>query len=456
MALRDYQMESSGPELIARMERLPVTSWSVRLRLIVGTATFFDAFDALAIAYVLPVLVPLWQLSSADTGLIIAMGYVGQLFGAILFGWWAERYGRLHALWVTVLIISGFSMLCAAAWNLPSLLVFRFLQGLGLGGEVPVAATYINELTKAKGRGKFVLLYELAFALGMTMVSLMSYWIVPQLGWHSLFLLGGLPAVITIFLRRVLPESPRWLIGKGRLAEAQAIVENMEEVAIRESNAPLAPIAVLPATTKKGSNWRELFDSTYRVRTLVIWAVWFVTSFVNYGVSTWLPTLFRTQYGLSLEVSLLAGVALSVASLLGTLACALVIDITGRKLWFTVASLLGGLLLVPIWLGAHESAVSLLVWASLSRFFITSNAVALYLYTPEIYPTRIRALGSSVASAWFRLASGMGPYVVGMLMTFSSVAQVFLVFATLPVIGGLIAAKWAIETKGKTLEEISP
>ncbi len=136
--------------ILARLERVPLCRWHVRNRLLVGTATFFDAFDALTLAQILPVLVPLWKISGPQIGILISMGYVGQLIGAILFGFLAERWGRIPAMMLTITVFSLMSALCSIAWDYQSLLIFRTLQGVGLGGEVPVAAVYISELATSR------------------------------------------------------------------------------------------------------------------------------------------------------------------------------------------------------------------------------------------------------------------------------------------------------------------
>ena len=140
--------------VVARIERLPTSSWQVKARIIVGTATFFDAFDSLAIASVLPVLIPLWKIAppqiGSKVGLLISAGFLGQLVGALLFGWIAERYGRMPAMIWSIALFAVMSLVCAFAWDYNSFLVFRTIQGIGLGGEVPVAATYISELTRAR------------------------------------------------------------------------------------------------------------------------------------------------------------------------------------------------------------------------------------------------------------------------------------------------------------------
>jgi putative MFS transporter len=151
----------------ARIERLPTSPWHVRARVLVGTATFFDAFDALAVAQALPILVGVWHLHTAQVGLLISIGYVGQLLGALTFGWLAERHGRLPAMATAIAIYSVMSALCGLAPNFQTLLIFRALQGFGLGGEVPIAAAYIAEIARAKGRGRFFLLYENIFSVGV-------------------------------------------------------------------------------------------------------------------------------------------------------------------------------------------------------------------------------------------------------------------------------------------------
>ena len=154
-------------DVVARIERLPISWWHIKARIIIGVATFFDAFDALAIAFVLPVLVPTWKLNGPQIGLLISAGYLGQLGGALFFGWIAERYGRIRAMFCSILIFAVMSLACAFAWDYQSLVTARIIQGFGLGGEVPVAAAYISELARAKGRGRFVLLYELVFPVGL-------------------------------------------------------------------------------------------------------------------------------------------------------------------------------------------------------------------------------------------------------------------------------------------------
>lgn len=446
----------SAQALIARLERLPVTSWQVRARIIVGTATFFDAFDVLAISVSLPVLVGRWHLSSEEAGLLISTGFAGQLGGAFLFGWMAERFGRLRAMTYSVAVLASMSLASAVAWNYSSLLLFRTLQGIGIGGEVPVAAAYINEISKAHRRGRFFLLYEMVFGLGLTSAGLAGYWLVPRLGWQSMFLLGALPALLALFLRRLLPESPRWLAGRGRLVEADRVVRAMEDQALRRG-AILPPAATGTVTaTESASRWTELFNDRYRSRTFTVWVIWFCCYFAAYGLITWLPTIYRTVFRLDVATALRFGLATNVAGLVGDLLAALSIDHTGRRAWFGLASAAGSVPLVALWVLGAGDARLVVICASLSYVFIGSNSLVCYLYTPEIYPTRLRALGSSIATAWLRAGSAIGPVVVGFMLTRYELGMVFLMFALVSVMGGLTAVLFAVETRERVLEEVSP
>jgi putative MFS transporter len=292
-------------DILARIERLPLSSWQIKTRIVVGTATFFDAFDALSIAYVLPAIGPMWKLTPSAIGWLISAGFFGQLIGALIGGALAERIGRRPVIVVAVLWFGVFSLACGSAWSYESLLVLRLLQGLGLGAEVPVAATYISELAKAKGRGRFVLLFELVFPVGLVAVALFGRWIVPNLGWQFLFYVGGVPALFALFMMRNLPESPRWLASRGRCAQAADAMAFIEQHVVAATGRPLpAAEAVARTAAMRRASWSDLFGGIYLSRTLVIWVAWFATYFVNYGLTTWLPTVYQSVFKVPLADAL--------------------------------------------------------------------------------------------------------------------------------------------------------
>ncbi|TDF94856.1 MFS transporter [Paenibacillus piri] len=447
----------SPEEIAARIERLPLTRWQTKARLIVGTATFFDAFDALAIAYALPVLIKEFNLSAGQIGMVISIGFLGQLIGALLTGFLAEKFGRLRMTIYTILLFSVTGFFVAASWSLGSLLFFRFIQGIGLGGEVPLAASYINEITKAQRRGKFVLLYELIFSFGLMAVAIASYYLIPTLGWRWIFIIGGIPAILTLFMRRQLPESPRWLAGVGRAKDADQAMTFIEDNVRARTNGVLPEPVIVPLNREQQpGSVRELFKGVYRKRTLVLWSIWFTSYLAFYGVSTWVPSIFKSVFNLSVEQSLLYGLVLILAGVVSAFICALTIDIVGRKAWITSSMLLGAASFITLWLIGAKTPAQVLIWASIGYAWVAVVTMAVYLYTPELYPTRMRALGTSLASAWLRLSSIIGPTYVGFILTNSSISYVFLGFGVVSLAGGIIFGLFGIETKGKSLEELSP
>jgi putative MFS transporter len=453
--MTDIAAPSPVDRIVARIERLPTSWWQIKARIIVGAATFFDAFDALAIASVLPVLAPLWKLSQPQTGFLISAGFLGQLVGALLFGWLAERHGRMTAMVWSIALFSVMSLVCALAFDYWSLLVFRSIQGIGLGGEVPVAAVFISELAKAKGRGRFVLLYELVFPIGLVAASLVGLWVVPRLGWQYMFAIGALPGFLALVLRRLLPESPRWLAVHDRHTEAEAAMAHIESETESATGQPLPPPKPVVSTLEKPASLADLFGPLYLRRTLVVWVIWFCAYFVNYGLAIWLPTVYRTVFKLPLEQSLRYGLITQAVGLLGTLICALVIDHVGRRLWFALSFAAAALALAALAIYPTPTAEQVLTSMTIAYFFISSVNIGVYLYTPELYPTRVRAIAVGTATAWLRFASIIGPTVVGTMIA-SGLPAVFLTFAAVAGVAAAITGLFAVETKGRVLEEASP
>src|SRR5215813_13508683 len=295
-------------ELVARLERLPVTPRLMLIRVIVGVATFFDAYTVLAIAFAMPQLVSEWKLTPTEVGMIISAGYVGQLFGAVLFGSLAEKIGRLKTLFITIVLFVSMDIACLFAWSGVSMMALRFLQGVGTGGEVPVASAYINEFIGAEKRGRFFLLYEVIFPIGLMFAGMAGYLLVPLYGWKAMFIVGLIPSVLTIPLRWFMPESPRWLASKGRFAEADGVVRLLEDGATRKGIVLRDPVVrPLDAKASSRSDWRELFKGIYLKRTLTIWGLWVCVYMINNGLVTWLPTLYKQVFHLPLQTSLAYG-----------------------------------------------------------------------------------------------------------------------------------------------------
>ncbi|MEU0513914.1 MFS transporter [Amycolatopsis sp. NPDC006125] len=442
--------------LVARLERLPVTRRLLMIRVIIGTATFFDAYTVLVIAFAMPKLVTEWHLTPAWVGMILSAGYVGQFAGAILFGWLAERIGRLRTLLITIVLFVSMDIACLFAWSGASMLVFRFLQGIGTGGEVPVASAYINEFVGARKRGRFFLLYEVIFPVGLLFAGLAGYFLVPEFGWRALFVVGLVPAVLMIPLRVFMPESPRWLAAKGKFDRADKVVTMLEREAVKEGKPLPEPVPRPVTAPATGSGWRDLFRGIYLKRTLMLWALWITVYVINNGLVTWLPTLYRQVFDLPLQTSLLYGWITSAVGVVASVLCALYIDKVGRKRWYAIAFLAATVPLVVLTALGATTATQVVILAPIAYAILQTIAFSLYLYSAELYPTRLRAVGTGFGSAWLRAASSAGPLLVGFVVAGLGIRYVFAAFAVVALIGGVITIRHAVETKGQVLEELSP
>jgi MFS transporter, putative metabolite:H+ symporter len=443
---------AKAAELIARIESVPFSKWHIRPRVIMGSATFFDAFTALSLASATPVLVRLWNLTPGEVGYLLAASYFGQFAGALIFGWLGERIGRVMSATYATLIMAVVSLACAFTGNFSQMFVCRIIQGIGVGGEMPVAATYINELSRAHGRGRFFMLYELIFPIGFLAAAVAGAQFVPIYGWNILFLIGAVPGLVITYMVSRLPESPRWLIRKGRYAEAEAIIRSLEASTDRRNPVAAQPLSL--AASQK-SRWSELFSPFYRRRTLIVWAIWATAYGVTNGLNNWMPTLYNTVYHLPLQASLNFALLTNATQILVLLVCVFVIDRIGRKSWMTVSFVIGGLLLLPLGLFGADDVTRVVIFVTLSYGVMSTINTVLYLYTPEIYPTRIRAIGTAAATCWLRLASAAGPLVVGVIMVSYGISSVFLMFAGVGLVGA-IAATQMIETRDRRLEDIAP
>jgi Sugar phosphate permease len=452
---------SLRPELlIVRLERLPMSRSLIWMRVIIGFATLFDGFETLAIAFVMPVLIQEWHLAPVEVGAIISIGYVGQLVGALFFGWLAERWGRLHCLLITVLIFTAMSLSCVFAWSGAALMAFRFVQGIGTGGEVPIASAYINEFIGAKNRGKFFLLYEVLFPVGLMLAGLIGYAVVPHYGWRAMFIIGVIPALVTIPLRFFLPESPRWLLSKGHVAQATAVVERMEREVEKSGQAlpPVPEIAAQPAAAAKAAKgkWTELFSPFYLPRTLMIWVLWLSAYMINNGMTTWLPSLYKTIFKLPLDQSLFYGFCTQACGVATSIICAFFIDRVGRRKWYITAF---GAAVVPLAVMSATGVVAatqVWVFCTIAYACLQTVTFSLYLYSAELYPTRIRAIGNGFGSAWLRLGSALGPVIVGTIVAGNGISWVFTFFATVAFVAAVVCWRFMIETRGRVLEEVSP
>jgi len=442
--------------IAARLERLPYSRWHITVSAFLGVAIFFDSFDSLALAYVLPVISRDWHIAPQSIGLLISSANLGQAIGAFFFGWAAERIGRINAARITIALYAAMSLACAFTQNYDQLIVCRFFEGIGLGGEIPVASTYISEILRAERRGGSFLAYQMIFPVGLLGAGIAGASVVPTLGWQWMFIIGAIPALIALVLRRACPESPRWLASKGRLAEADRIVTAIERIVSKNGAVPLPPVVELKARPEAHkTRWQELFQGRYLTRTLLVWVLWASSYIISYGLQGWVPTLYREVYHLPLQQALNYAIANPAGSVVGSILCAIVIDRTGRRAWFIGAFALIAAGLIELWAVGADTALGFLLGYSFCSMWLGSINMCIFLYTAEIYPTRMRAMGVAWASFWLRVAATVGPLLVGYAIPRFGIHGMFLIF-TIFALTGVAAALAMIETTKRVLEEVSP
>ncbi|MBR4151524.1 MAG: MFS transporter [Selenomonadaceae bacterium] len=407
--------------------------------------------DTGLISFVLPLLAKEWGLTPEQVGWIGSVGLIGMALGAVLAGTIADKFGRKNVFAATVILYSVATGLCAVAWSYESLLVFRFLVGFGLGGELPVAATLMSEYAPTQLRGRFIVLLESFWGVGWLVAALISYLLIPQFGWKIAFLIGALPALYVFLIRLHMPESIRYLISKGKVDEARQIILTLEKkLGVRSK--PFEEEFVEEATPIFKLNVLTLWSKTFRVRTLMLWLAWFGIVFSYYGIFMWLPSIVFSQ-GFEVVKTFEYVLIMTLAQLPGYFAAAVLVDIIGRRYTLSLFLLMSGV--CAYFFGNAATASELLMWGAAMSFFNLGAWGVIYTYTPELYPTAIRALGSGWAAGFGRIGGMTAPMLVGVLLASGAqINSIFLMFASVFVIISVIILSLGIESKKKSLEEI--
>ena len=437
--------------VLERLEALPLGRFHYKLLLVTGLGWLFDSMDTGLIAFILPVLAKEWGLAPGQMGLIGSIGLIGMALGAVVSGTIADRIGRKKVFTITVLLYSIASAFCALSWNYQSLLVFRFLVGFGLGGELPVAATLVSEYAPSRVRGRFIVLLESFWGLGWIAAACIAYFFIPLYGWHMAFLIGALPALYVCLIRMHMPESVRYLLAHGRVGEARKIVVSLE----RQLHVPVAPFVsekeTVPVVAK--ASFRELWRKPFASRTIMLWLVWFGINFSYYGIFMWLPSLVFQQ-GFTVVKTFEYVLIMTLAQLPGYYCAAWLVDKIGRKYTLSAFLLFSGV--ASYFFGHASTAAALMMWGSVMSFFNLGAWGVLYTYTPEQYPTAIRALGSGWAAGFGRFGGMAAPMMVGALLARSfGFASVFYMFALVFAAVAVIVMSLGVESKQKDLESIS-
>lgn len=465
------------PSIAQRLDGLPFTRKHGKVLTGSGVGWALDAMDVGLISFIIAALVEHWGISKGESGLIASIGFLGMAIGASVGGLLADRIGRRQVFALTLLIYGIATGASALVGGIGLLLVLRFFVGLGLGAELPVASTYVSEFAPARIRGRVIVILEAFWAVGWTASALIGYFVVPasESGWRWAFALGAVPAIYALIVRWGLPESARWLAGRGRTAEAERVVAEFEsspamgrsaqrlagsaadsseqQTTVGTGGAEEDPAAVASAASQAAPRAQNriaaLWVPAMRTRTLSIWVVWFCVNFAYYGAFIWIPSIL-VDAGFSLVRSFGFTLLITIAQLPGYAVAAWLIEVWGRRL--TLSVFLIGSAGSAIVFGTVHTEVAIIVSGMALSFFNLGAWGALYAVTPELYPTSMRGTGSGWAAGVGRIASIIAPLAVPVLLAAGGAGLTFTLFAVFFVIAA--AASWGlVEHRGKPLDE---
>ncbi len=427
------------------IERVGFGRFQRRLLWICGAGWAADAMEVLLIAFALPAIGEEWGLTNGQKGLLGTAIFLGMLAGAWGWGWLSDRIGRRTAFVATVLVDSVFGLASAFSPSFLWLLLLRALTGFGVGGTLPVDYSIFAEYLPAEKRGRYLVLLESFWALGTIVAAGLAWLIVPHLGWRWLLAVSALPGLIVFWIRRHVPESPRYLLVSGQTDQARAVLALVGEV----NGNPLGEASLAPLAPQPRGKLRDLWAPELRRTSALLWIIWFCMSLGYYGVFIWLPSYFRAK-GMAMLPVYQNTFLMALAQLPGYFSAAYLVERWGRRLTLGVYMLASGLFTYFFALAtALPTVVAMAIWLS---FFALGAWGALYAYTPEAYPTSIRSTGMGVASGMTRIAGALAPSLGAALMGFSLVVPLT-VYALSYAVGGLAALALPVETRGQPLAD---
>ncbi|MFN3600025.1 MAG: MFS transporter [Dietzia sp.] len=445
-----------------RLDGLPFTRKHRKLLLGSGVGWALDAMDVGLISFVMAALAVHWALTPTELSWIGSIGFVGMAIGAALGGLLADRIGRRQVFAATLLVYGLATGAAALSTGIAVLIVLRFIVGLGLGAELPVASTLVSEFAPRRIRGRVVVILEGFWAVGWIMAALIGYFVVPtgDDGWRWALAVGLVPAAYALVIRFGLPESVRFLESRGRVVEAERIVREFEASAGVEppavttavttavTAAPTAPAPERAAAVEEATR-ESIWSLRLRRRTGALWIVWFGINFSYYGAFIWLPSLLVSQ-GFDLVRSFGYTLIITLAQLPGYAVAAWLIEVWGRRV--TLAVFLSGSAVAAGLFGLADTPATIIAAGMALSFFNLGAWGALYAIGPEMYPTTTRGSGTGAAAAFGRIASIIAPLLVPVMLGAGGTAMVFGVFAAAFVVAAL-AAFTLPERKGVALEE---
>lgn len=452
--------------ILARLDRLPGTRHIWLLIGLLSLGGMFEFYDLFMTAYVMPGMVKAGLFADvkvaifAGPALFVASTFTGLFIGTFLFGYVADRYGRRTIFTWSMLWYSAATLVMAFQDTGPSICLWRLIAGIGIGVELVTIDTYISELAPKAVRGRaFAFNHVVQFAV-VPIVAFISWLLVPLSplgldGWRWVAIIGSAGALAVWFIRRAVPESPRWLINQGRLDEAEAVTAAIEvKVTADLKGAPLpAPAAHSVEKVEPKGRLMEIFAPQYRSRTIMLMVFQFFQTIGFYGFSSWVPTLIAQQTGINVERSLHYAFIIAIAAPFGPLLAIAFADRFERK-WQLVGAA-AGVGVFGVLFSMQSAMAPLILCGVLITLSKNIMSYAFHGYQAELYPTRIRARAVGFTYSLSRLSTVFISFMIGYMLHVGGTAAVFglIAFAMLMVV--LSIGIWGPRTRKLELEQIS-
>ena len=438
----------------ARLDRLPISSFHYRIFWLVGAGMFFDGYDLYVAASVLASTTQTKFSTLPQNLQFISLTFVGMTIGSFVTGFVGDKYGRRFTYQINLLIFGLASFAAAFAQDMNQLIACRFVQGLGLGAEIVVGYSTLTEFVPPQSRGRWLSFMAFLVVAGFPVTAILGFLIIPTWGWRPMFIIAGIGSLIVWYLRKNLPESPRWLEAQGRTAEAETLMESIEKE-VQATSGPLPAPRSAVATPQL--TVASIFKPPILQRLLVGCWVLITINTLIFGFVIFLPQFFLRQ-GLTITNSLGYTVVLAAASLVGCAFGAVLSDYIGRR-WSIIGA--SFLTIAAGWVYSHFNAASdpvivLSVGAILIVAIYIQTAILFGVYTPELFPTEIRLRANGICNTLGRGATVVSPFVVGYLMVNYQLPGVVWLMIGLVVIQIIAVYFWGVEPARRSLEGLDP
>jgi putative MFS transporter len=415
----------------------------------------FDTLDSVVTGFVLASLRTVWNFDAKTVGLISAIGLSGYLVGSFFCGFVADRVGRKKTILFTLILYSFFSAARGLANTVAVFAVLNFFAWVFIGAESSTVPPYLAELWPARIRGKLVGWMMGFFGLGVALSPVWALLIIPGLGWRWALFLTAPFALIGGMIRSSLPESPRWLVQSGRVSEAESVIMWIESEVERSTRAPLPPVIRSQPCSDRLETLvrpRDLLSPIYRRITLMLWAAWFAEYGVLYTFQTFVPTILSAE-GYSIVKSFRYSVVIYGAVIPGYVLGGHVVEWLDRK--YTILFSFIAIGLCGTLFGLSRAPREIMLFGGLTAFFLALGSTAIYTYTPELYPTEIRATGMGIASAWGRAGAVTLLLSFGYFFAVRGKSLLFIISDSVLFIASISVFCLGPSTRGRQLEDTS-